>query len=125
MIFNYPIVIHNEDGYWGEFPDIIGCNAQGDTLDEIIDDAKKALDLHLFDMLIDGEKLPVATYPKDIKTDENSFVAIISVDVDIKKKDKAVKKTLTIPNWLNEKAEEENINFSQILQEALINKISM
>ena len=76
-------------------------------------------------MLIDGEKVPKATYPKDIKTDKNSFVTIISVDVDIKKKDTAIKKTLTIPKWLNERAEKEHINFSQVLQEALIQKISV
>ena len=125
MLFNYPLIIHNEDGYRGEFPDIDGCNAQGNTLDEILKDASEALDLHLLSMLMDGEKLPKATYPKDIKTDKNSFVTIISVDVDIKKKDTAIKKTLTIPKWLNERAEKEHINFSQVLQEALIQKISV
>lgn len=125
MIFNYPLIIHNEDGYWGEFPDVDGCNAQGDTLEEILQDATGALELHLLSMLMDGEKLPVATYPKDIKTDNNSFVTIITVDVDLKKKDTAVKKTLTIPKWLNERAEEQNINFSKVLQEALIEKIAL
>ncbi len=125
MLFNYPLIIHNEDGYWGEFPDVDGCNAQGDTLDEILKDASEALDLHLLSMLIDGEKLPKPTYPKDIKTDKNSFVTIISVDLDIKKKDTAIKKTLTIPKWLNERAEKEHINFSKVLQEALVEKLSV
>nr|DAX81382.1 MAG TPA: putative nuclease [Caudoviricetes sp.] len=125
MLFNYPLIIHNEDGYWGEFPDVDGCNAQGKTLEEILKDASEALDLHLLSMLIDGEKLPKPTYPKDIKTDKNSFVTIISVDLDIKKKDTAIKKTLTIPKWLNEKAEKEHINFSKVLQEALVEKLSV
>ena len=124
MLFNYPLIIHNEDGYWGEFPDVDGCNAQGKTLEEILKDASEALDLHLLSMLIDGEKLPKPTYPKDIKTDKNSFVTIISVDLDIKKKDTAIKKTLTIPKWLNERAEKEHINFSKVLQEALVEKLS-
>ncbi|EHL11102.1 hypothetical protein HMPREF9629_00639 [Peptoanaerobacter stomatis] len=125
MLFNYPLIIHNEDGYWGEFPDVDGCNAQGKTLEEILKDASEALDLHLLSMLIDGEKLPKPTYPKDIKTDKNSFVTIISVDLDIKKKDTAIKKTLTIPKWLNERAEKEHINFSKVLQEALVEKLSV
>ena len=125
MLFNYPLIIHNEDGYWGEFPDVDGCNAQGKTLEEILKDASEALDLHLLSMLIDGEKLPKSTYPKDIKTDKNSFVTIISVDLDIKKKDTAIKKTLTIPKWLNERAEKEHINFSKVLQEALVEKLSV
>lgn len=125
MIFNYPMIVHKEDGFWGEFPDVDGCNAQGDTLEEILQDARGALDLHLLSMIIDGERLPEPTYPKDIETDEDSFVTIVSVDVDLKKKDTSVKKTLTIPKWLNERAEEENLNFSKILQEALVEKLSV
>ncbi|MDO4721445.1 MAG: type II toxin-antitoxin system HicB family antitoxin [Peptostreptococcaceae bacterium] len=125
MLFHYPMIIHDEDGFWGEFPDVDGCNAQGDTLEEILEDAKGALHLHLSSMLLDGEKLNPASYPKDIAVDEHSFVTMISVDIDLSKMDKAVKKTLTIPSWLNEKAEREGINFSKTLQEALIEKLAM
>lgn len=125
MLFYYPMIVHDEDGFWGEFPDVDGCNAQGDTLEEILEDAKGALHLHLSSMLLDGEKLNPASYPKNIKVDEHSFVTMISVDIDLSKMDKAVKKTLTIPNWLNEKAEQEGINFSKTLQEALIEKLAM
>ena len=38
MIFYYPLLIHDDDGYWGEFPDVEGCHAQGDSIDEIIED---------------------------------------------------------------------------------------
>lgn len=124
MIFNYPIIIHNEDGFWGEFPDVEGCSAWGDTLDDLLKDAKGALELHLLSMLMDGEKLPNPSYPKEIKTDDNSFVSIISANVDVKKKDTSVKKTLTIPKWLDDKAKMENVNFSKALQEALIKELS-
>ena len=53
---------------------------------------------------------------------EDGFVSLISVDLDEyvrKHSNKAVKKTLTIPAWLNTLAEKDNINFSQILQEGL------
>lgn len=124
MIFNYPMIIHEEDGFWGEFPDIDGCNAQGDTLDEILEDARDALDLHILSMLMDGESLNPPSNPKDILCDQNSFMTIITVDVDLAKEDKSVKKTLTIPKWLNEKAEKEGINFSKTLQEALVEKLA-
>lgn len=125
MIFNFPMIVHNEDGYWGEFPDVDGCNAQGDTLEELLEDAKKSLELHLFCLIKDGVTINKASYPKDIEVDDNSFVTIISANVDLNKDDKSVKKTLTIPSWLNKKALENGLNFSQTLQEALVEKLVM
>ncbi len=123
MLYNYPLIIHEEDGFWGEFPDVEGCNAQGDTISEIIEDAKNALEIHLLSMLMDGETLNKPTHPKKIKTEKNSFVTIITADVDLAKEDKSVRKNLTIPKWLNDRAEKEHLNFSKTLQEALLAKI--
>ena len=69
MIFYYPLLIHDDDGYWGEFPDVEGCHAQGDSIDEIIEDATLALELHLSEMLKDGDKLNPPSDIKSIKTD--------------------------------------------------------
>ncbi len=80
MLFHYPIIIHEEDGFWGEFPDVEGCNAQGESLEEILEDARAALDLHLLCMLMDGEPLNKPSNPMDIVCDENSFVTVITVD---------------------------------------------
>lgn len=123
MIFYYPLLIHDDDGYWGEFPDVDGCHAQGDTINEIIEDATLALELHLSEMLKDGEKLNPPSDIKSIKTDKNTFVSIIRADVNLNKGNKSVRKTLTIPSWLNDRAVEMNINFSKTLQEALTRKI--
>ncbi len=123
MIYNYPLIIHEEDGFWGEFPDVEGCNAQGDTIPEILEDAKGALETHILSMLMDGETLNKPSHPKSIKTNKNSFVTIISADVDLAKEDKSVRKNLTIPKWLNDRAEKAHLNFSQTLQEALLSKI--
>ena len=84
----------------------------------------------------EGEEIPVPSVMADINisllagelevTVEGAFVNMISVDVDSYAKkyfEKAVKKTLTIPSWLNKAAMEKNINFSQVLQEALLKKI--
>ena len=60
--------------------------------------------------------------------DEDSFVNLIACDTLEYQKmnnNKAVKKTLSIPEWLNEKAVEANINFSQVLQEALKEKLGV
>ncbi len=78
MLFSYPMIVHEEAGYWGEFSDIEGCNAQGDTLEEILSDAAEALQLHLLSMMIDGEKLPEPSYIKSVRVDDNSFVTLVS-----------------------------------------------
>lgn len=120
MIFNYPMIVHEEDGYWGEFPYVEGCNAQGGTIDELLEDAKEALELHLLSMLENEEILNRPTNPTEIKISGNSFITIISADVNLSKESKSVRKTLTIPKWLNDKAEKNGVNFSQSLQKALI-----
>lgn len=119
----YPMIIHDQDGFWGEFPDIDGCNVQGDTLLELLHDAKGALEAHLLSMLMDGEPLPHATSLKTIQTDSVSYPTLITAEIDLAKEDKSVKKTLTLPRWLNEQAEKQGINFSRTLQEALIEKM--
>lgn len=92
-------------------------------MEEILSDAAEALQLHLLSMMIDGEKLPEPSYIKSVRVDDNFFVTLVSANVNPKKKDRSVKKTLTLPQWLNERAEKQGINFSQTLQEALLHKI--
>lgn len=119
----YPaIFITEEEGYSVLFPDLEGCHTQGETLEEALDMAKDALSLYIFDKVESKKEIPKASNPKEIKTDENSFVSIIEFSLlEYQKKydSKAVKKTLSIPNWLNIRAEEAHINFSQLLQKAI------
>lgn len=119
----YPaIFITEEEGYSVIFPDLEGCHTQGETLEEALDMAKDALSLYIFDKVEDKKEIPKASNPKEIKTDENSFISIIEFSLlEYQKKydSKAVKKTLSIPNWLNIRAEEAHINFSQLLQKAI------
>lgn len=122
MLFYYPMIVHEENGYWAEFPDLEGCNAWGDSLEELYEDANGALNTHIYSILADGDKLNKASDPKDVKVEDNSFVVIVATDVDINKENQSVKKTLTIPYWVNERAENMGVNFSKTLQEALINK---
>jgi len=104
------------------FPDLQGCYTSGDSISDAIYMAQDALNLTLYDLEQDGKQIPSASDPHDIKITSSQFISMIAVDTDVYRRffeNKSVKKTLTIPMWLNEQAEFANINFSQTLQKAL------
>lgn len=121
----YPAVFHKEDNaYWVEFPDLEGCSSFGDTLEEALANAREALEGYSISLIENKEKLPP---PSDISgiTPSDGFVSIVDIDLSAYlNRAKAVKKTLTIPEWLNEAAMERGINFSQTLQDALLAQIT-
>lgn len=125
----YPALIKKEDkGYSVKFPDIPGCYTCGDDLPDAIAMAEDALALVMYEKETEKESLPKQTEIKSIVCDKDEIVTLVYCDTLVYRKmyDKtAVKKTLTIPNWLNTMAEEANINFSQLLQEALKSKLSL
>lgn len=119
----YPAVFHEEDGgWWVEFPDLPGCSTQGDTEAEAYCNAVEAMELFLQD---DYEicTLPPSTAAEKVAHDKSSFVSLVCGNFSAPRK--AVKKTLTIPAWLNTEAELAKINFSQLLQEALCKKLGV
>lgn len=125
----YPALFHKADegGYWVTFPDFPECFSQGESIDEAYEMAANALGLCITDLLKEKSALPTASEPDCITEIENASLVIISFDLDEYRKknnSKAVKKTLTIPEWLNEEANAMGINFSQVLQEALLQKIA-
>ena len=84
--------------------------------------------LHLYEMEIDGDKIPNPTPIKSIEYDKIQALILIEIYMPLYKEiidNQAVKKTLTIPEWLNEAAMAMGLNFSQILQEALLSKIQL
>jgi predicted RNase H-like HicB family nuclease len=122
----YPACFYpcEEGGYTVTFPDLPGCVTEGDTLTEAVDMAIDAAAGWLLDEVENKRPIPKSSDIKSVVADEyeDGFVSLISVDLDEyvrKHSNKAVKKTLTIPAWLNTLAEKNNINFSQILQEGL------
>ena len=124
----YPAVFHKaeEGGYWVTFPDIPECITEGDNMAEAYDMAVEALGLALEEKIGNKEKLPVASDVDNIK--EDGTVVVVQFDLeDYNKKhnNRAVKKTLTIPAWLNERALAMNVNFSQVLQDALMEKVGI
>lgn len=122
MIFIYPAIIH--EGYWAEFPDLDGAYTQGDILNDVVFNLEESLTVYLMSLLDREIDIPKATEPNKIKLEDGDLLTLVKVDVDINKLKKSVKKTLTIPYWLEKKAKEQNINFSQTLQEALLQKIN-
>ena len=118
----YPVVfIKLDDGYMAYVPDF-DINTQGDDLAEAIEMARDAIGLMGIDMEDDGKALPKPSDVKSIPQKENELVSIVDIDFGEYRKaydNRAVKKTLTIPSWLNARAEKEHINFSSVLQAAL------
>lgn len=125
----YPAkILKNETGqYTIDFIDLEGCITEGDTLLEALENAKEAMGLYLDDMEI--KDYPKATIPfNNIALEKDEFISLIDLDLDEYRKkydNKAIKKTLTIPNWLNTKAVEKDLNFSQILQKALKKELNI
>ena len=93
-----------------------------------MEQAKDALCLILYDLEEREESIPVPTSINDVVTENGDIVSLVACDTLEYRKffdKKAVKKTLTIPNWLNTMAERADINFSAALQEALIEKLNI
>ena len=120
----YPAIFSKEDDgkYSVVFPDIENCYTGGDDMTDALEMAEDVLCLTLYDMEKEGKTIPAPSDSKAIETDKNSIVTLLRCDTEFYRRfyeNKSVKKTLTIPMWLNERAERANINFSGILQEAL------
>jgi len=104
------------------FPDLTGCYTCGDDLPSSVHMAQDVLCLWLYDMEQDKKPIPQAARPYDINVDKDEFTSVVAVDTETYHRyyeNKSVKKTLTLPMWLNEQAEQANINFSQALQKAI------
>lgn len=120
----YPAVLTYEEGYEiaVTFPDLPGCATSGKTECDAVSAGREALGLHLFGMEEDGDEIPVPSNAKNIELEENEVIAMIEVympSIRLSQKNKAVNRTVTLPAWLNAKALECGINFSQLLQDAL------
>ena len=126
----YPAVFTQESdgGYLVNFHDIEGCYTQGDNLQDAYEMAEDVLCLCLYDLEESNGIIPLPSNPTDITVENGSFVALVNADTLEYQKlhdNKVVKKTLTIPNWLDVKAKEAGINFSQVLKESLRERLGL
>ena len=113
----YPAIFHPEEaGFSVSVPDLEGCFTQGETMDEAMEMVQDAIGL----MLEGLTEYPKASLPSDLSVAGNDFVVMVPFDWTAYNRahnSRAVKKTLSLPAWLNEAAEAAHINFSKILQE--------
>ncbi|MBD5137935.1 MAG: HicB family protein [Ruminococcus sp.] len=136
MMTVYPACFYKEkDGNYSViFPDLDHLATCGDSLENAVEMAIDCLAGYVHTAKAEKKSLPEPSDMSSIDINaeyneyESAFVNIVAVDVEEYAKkhfEKSVKKTLTIPAWLNNLAEEKNINFSKTLQEALISKLNV
>ncbi len=125
----YPAVFTKEtEGYSVRFDDLESCYTCGETLEEAMEMAEDVLALTLYKYEAEKKRIPQASDLKQTHMKEDEFVNYIKCDTMEYRKmyaSKAIKKTLTIPEWLNEEAERAGVNYSKVLQEALISTLGI
>lgn len=131
MKYNFPAIFHPEaeGGYSIFFPDIEGCYSQGETIQECCEMAEDALNLILWDMEEAHKPIPQPTNINDIqKESPNDIVTLVKADTLAYRKlydTKAIKRTLSLPRWLDTLAHERGVNYSNVLQQALFKELHL
>lgn len=125
----YPAIFHktDSDGFWISFPDIPECLTEGENMSHAYEMAIDALGLCLEGRIANND-VPIPSKADEIKVDSDAYLVIVEFDMlEYKKRTsaQAVKKTLSIPSWLNEAATASGINFSNVLQEALKERLGI
>lgn len=119
----YPAVFKKDGAFYTvEFPDLEGCYTQGDDVQDAYDMAADVLCLTLYNLEERGAAIPAPSAVSAVPAGADAFVSLVSCDTLEYRKfydNRAVKKTLTIPAWLNAMSEREGVNFSAVLQAAL------
>lgn len=126
MKLTYPACFYPDEEKKGAYavvvPDLPGCVSGGDTLADAILMATDAASGWILDELEDGKTAPAASPLGNITPESGGFVNMLVLDMDTyteKYGKTAIRKNLTIPAWLNTFAENNHINFSQVLQDSL------
>ena len=130
MRYCYPAIFEMEKNgkYSVEFPDLEGCYTSGDNLADAIYMAQDVLAFTLYSYEKEKRDIPKPSQHAKLKTAKGTFINEIACDTfeyQKRNNNKAVKKTLSIPEYLNELAMEAGLNFSQILQDALKEKLGV
>lgn len=121
MKYVYPAILYPDDGKIGvTVPDLPGCHTFGDDIADALFMAKDAIEMWLWHAENENKIIPAAS--KNLATKKGETLNLVAADTDEYRKandTRAVKKTLSIPSWLNHQAEKANAPFSQILQQGL------
>jgi predicted RNase H-like HicB family nuclease len=128
MKYVYPAIFTplEEGGYDVYIPDLPYCRTCGNDLAEAIEMAEDAASMWLWDAENKSEPIPQAS--NALPCEPSQFINLVKADTDAYRREndnRAVKKTLTIPSWLNVAAENAHINFSSVLQSALKERLGV
>lgn len=129
-IYKFPAILErgDKDNFGVYFPDLPGCVTVEDTAEDAIQSAKDALSLHIYGMEADGDEIPKPSNVFDLKPGKNETTIIVEVYMPAfreKIRGRSVKKTLTIPSWINAEAERNGVNFSAVLLKGLKQELNI
>lgn len=118
-----------EDGSYGiSFPDLPGCFSFGENLVEAQQMAAEAASLHVYGMERDGEEIPTPSTSLPRETTDGMIVMPVTIHPDLykmKRDNERVKTNITLPAWLKRIAEEQKVNYSRLLETALIDYLQI
>ncbi|EMB89440.1 type II toxin-antitoxin system HicB family antitoxin [Streptococcus mutans] len=125
MLKTYPAIFHKEEeGYWVEFPEF-GGGTQGEDLEEAMKNARQMLENVLASYLDEGLVLPISSDIQKISV-EDGFATMIQADPSpYLKNNKAIRKNVTVPEWLIRLADRDRVNYSEVLTKALEKKLQL
>lgn len=120
----YPAIFHpNDDGsYTITYPDLPGCISEGKSLGNAVYMAQTALTQWIEYLTDKKESIPSASDLKSIDLSPEEFVSLIRADV---KDGRAVKRTVSIPKWMDDKVTETGLSLSRVLQDALKERLNV
>ena len=119
----YPAVFKlcSDKSYFVRFPDLPSAMTQGYSLDDAIYMASDVLRIVIEDYFVRRERLPMPSEMEDILVEKDEFISFVRVEVH---NTKAVRKTVSLPQWMADKAEQQNISLSRVLQQALEERLN-
>ena len=122
MDYIYPAVYHaNDDGsYTITYPDLPGCISEGKSLANAIYMAQSALTQWIEYLTDRDQPIPKASDLRSVATGDDEFVNLVRADI---KDGRAVKRTVSIPKWMDDKVTEAGLSLSRVLQDALSRRL--
>ena len=123
MEYVYPAIFHkNEDeSYTIIYPDLPGCISEGKNLGNAMYMAQSALAQWISYLADKKQEIPQASSVEDVKTSNGEFVNLICAEV---QDGRAVKRTVSIPKWMDDKVVQSGLSLSRVLQDALSERLA-
>ncbi|HCC37452.1 MAG TPA: hypothetical protein DEQ14_07455 [Treponema sp.] len=123
MEYVYPAIFHknNDDSYTVTYPDLPGCISEGKTLGNAMYMAQSAMTQWINYLIDKKQEIPPASVLENIKVSNDELVNLICAEV---RDGRAVKRTVSIPKWMDDKVIQTGLSLSRVLQDALNEKLA-